>query len=138
MKRAWFRKARTGGGRWSFAAPFALAALLMQVLIPQGFMPSSDPARPGLVICTGHGPLDLADAASKHGAPAKAPGRMMDGPCGFAGHGAASAPPITPSLAMAMVFVARPLAVRLPSSLAPGLGLAAPPPPALGPPASPI
>jgi hypothetical protein len=123
---AW-RKSGVGMG-W-FAALAALA-LLVQVLVPQGFMVSGEPGAGGLVICTGHGPLLSLDS---HGKPAKAP-KQADTPCGFASHGATAGPP--PSFALAaqrVEYTALPSARRL--APAPGRGLAAPPPPSQGPPA---
>ena len=112
-------------------------ALLLQLAVPQGFMPGGS-ARiagfdaPALVICTGHGPLLGLDG---HGKPGKAPSRSNpDAPCGFAGHGAAAAPPLSLLLStQTTVLAARTEPLRV-FDLAPGLGLAAPPPPAQGPP----
>jgi hypothetical protein len=115
-------------GRPAFAVLAALA-LLIQVLVPQGFMISAAPGGAGLVICTGHGPLTLAD---RH-APAKAPKRGSDAPCVFAGLGLASAPPPAPPVAAPALAYEAP-AAALPPSLSPGRGLAAPPPPSRGPP----
>jgi hypothetical protein len=124
---AW-RKSRAGAG-W-FSALAALA-LLVQVLIPQGFMASGDARSHGLVICTGHGPLLNPD---NHGKPGKAPRSAAEAPCGFASHGGAAGP--TPSFALAAArfdYVALPAARRL--RAVPGRGLAAPPPPSQAPPA---
>lgn len=120
---------RATARRWFIA--LAALALMVQVLIPQGYMVSADPAARGLVICTGHGPLLSLD---DHGHPAKAPGKSgADSVCGFAAH-AAGAPP--PSLAALIPVAFEPQAVaaapRL--DLVPGRGLAAPPPPSHAPP----
>ncbi|HEX4183484.1 MAG TPA: hypothetical protein VHY34_09510 [Caulobacteraceae bacterium] len=115
-------------GRWFIA--LAALALLIQVLVPQGFMVSAEPAAPGLVICTGHGPLVIADR--QH--PAKAPKSKADAPCAFAAHGTATPPP-APLEAIAVAFVSEALAPDRLFDLAPGRGLAAPPPPSHGPPA---
>ncbi|MBV9512220.1 MAG: hypothetical protein JO303_18270 [Caulobacteraceae bacterium] len=114
----------------------AAFALLLQLAVPAGFMPSAS-ARiggidaPVLVICTGHGPLLGLDG---HGKPGKAPPKSnSDAPCGFAGHGAAAAPPLSALLSMQAAPAMR--TSRLATfDLTPGLGLAAPPPPAQGPP----
>ena len=119
---------KSGAGTGWFAALAALA-LLVQVLVPPGFMVSGEPGAAGLVICTGHGPLVGLDS---HGKPAKAP-KQADMPCGFAGHGTTAGPP--PSFALAALrveYTVLPGARRLAS--APGRGLAAPPPPSQGPP----
>lgn len=105
----------------------ALAALWMQVLIPQGFMVGATAGAPALVICTGHGALQAADH------PGKAPKPASDAPCAFAGHGVAAAPPILTPLALAG-FQPTALAVQSFVCQSPGRGLAAPPPPSQGPP----
>ena len=67
---------------------------------------------------------------------AKAPAKSKTGmACAFAGHSAAPSPQPAPVLAQPVVFASVPqgLAVR---DLVPGRGLAAPPPPAIGPPAA--
>jgi hypothetical protein len=126
------------GGGWTEAAvsrrwlaAFAVLALLVQALLPQGYMFSATSgAPPSLVICTGHGPLVLS---VDHGAPAKPAKSSHDAPCIFAGHG--------PLVAAAPTLLQRSLkvsflepAVARPYDLLPGLGLAAPPPPSQGPP----
>ncbi len=127
MNGAW-RKLSVGQG---WFAVLATLALLVQVLVPQGFMVSGEPGAAGLVICTGHGPLLSLDS---HGQPAKAPKQAADSFCGFTSHSGTAGPP--PSFALAdfsVEYTARPAARRLAS--APGRGLAAPPPPSQGPPA---
>ena len=115
-------------GRRVFAV-LASLALLLQVLTPPGFMVSSDPAVRGLVVCTGHGPLVVSPQPGK---PAKAPRSTTPGPCVFAAH-AATPPPIA-----TLVPTAEPNAGSGASGavfdLAPGCGLAAPPPPSQAPP----
>lgn len=112
----------------------AALALMLQVLTPPGFMLASSPAGPELVICTGHGPLVVADP---HRHPAKAPKPGADAPCAFAVHGAAVPPPqrLAP---LAVVFTPVAPAAAAAFDLAPGRGLAAPPPPSHGPPTTPI
>ena len=115
----------------------AALALLVQIVVPRGFMLSlsggvNGPGfgAPTLVICTGHGPL-LVDA---HGKPAHAPGKSgSDAPCGFAGHGAGAEPPVALALAASPAQMAHAVVLKT-FDLAPGLGLAAPPPPSQGPP----
>jgi len=105
----------------------ALAALWMQVLVPQGFMVASANTGPALVICTGHGPLLNPDH------PGKAPKPASDAPCVFAAHGAVSAPP-PPPLPAAPGFAPTTPAVQSFVAQTPGRGLAAPPPPSHAPP----
>ena len=109
----------------------ALLALFVQVLAPPGFMVERQGGRTTIVLCTGHGPvLTLSDLT---GHPTKTPKSKPDAPCAFAGHGAAAAPPM-------VAFIGRPLERAGDASgparldLAPGRGLAAPPPPSQGPP----
>jgi hypothetical protein len=126
MTGAW--RERATGRRWVFA--LAALALLLQVLAPQGFMLSGQASSPGLVICTGHGPL-LSHTG--HGKPDKAP-KSADGSCVFAVHGAAAGPPAPVLVAAAPYTFAA--AASLPTfDAAPGRGLAAPPPPSHAPPA---
>ena len=106
----------------------ALAALWVQVLVPQGFMLASASNGPALVICTGHGPLQ---SPADH--PGKAPKPTSDTPCAFAAHGAVSAPPL-PLLLPARVAAPAAIAVQSFVRQSPGRGLAAPPPPSQGPP----
>lgn len=116
------------GRRWFIA--LAALALLIQVLVPQGFMFSAEASTPGLVICTGHGPLVVADPHH----PAKAPKSKADAPCAFAAHGVATPPP-TPVDTVAVAFITADQTPERAFDLAPGRGLAAPPPPSHGPPA---
>lgn len=123
----------SGGGRGWFIALAALA-LMMQVLVPRGFMVATDAGAPQLVICTGHGPLVLADP---HRHPAKAPKPGADTPCAFSAHGAATPPPLHVAVASVGFTPAAP-PPALAFDLAPGRGLAAPPPPSHAPPFFPI
>ncbi len=113
------------------AALVAFLALLIQALIPPGYMLAAGRTGPAaMVICTGHGPLRIGDHHDRQTPPSKA---KAAGLCAFAGHGAA------PVLASA----ARPTPIRWSAetqvgpSVQPrvfvGRGLAAPPP-ARGPP----
>jgi hypothetical protein len=126
------------GGGWTevaasrrWLAAFAVLALLVQALLPQGYMVSATSgAPPSLVICTGHGPLVLN---VDHGAPAKPAKSSHDAPCIFAGHGPlVAAAPTLLLRALTVSFVER--AVTRARDLLPGRGLAAPPPPSQGPP----
>ncbi|MDE2356713.1 MAG: hypothetical protein KGL69_08155 [Alphaproteobacteria bacterium] len=117
------------------AALVAGLLLLLQAAIPPGFMLASGGATPtgapSIVICTGHGPLSYApDAPNPH---RKTPRPSPSQTCPFAGHAGASLVPDLP--APQPITFAR-FAPLTPDGhcLAPGRGLAAPPPPATGPP----
>jgi hypothetical protein len=115
------------GRRW--LTTLAALALAMQVLVPQGFMLGADAGAPGLVICTGHGPLlSLGD----HGKPAKAP-KASDAYCAIAALGGGAPPPVL-TLPPGPAFTTQAPALARPLVSAPGRGLAAPPPPAQAPP----
>jgi len=128
MQWGWIKRAGSRG--WLPA--FALVALLVQALVPQGYMVSSVAGAPGIAICTGHGPLVLSH---DHGQPAKPTKPRHEAPCAFAGHGVGVAP--SAAIGVAGVgpafFDAEPVAGV--HDLLPGRGLAAPPPPSQGPPA---
>ena len=118
----------------SVALTLTAFALALRVLIPAGFMVDTRQGAPaGLVICTGHGPL-IIDGKGDPKAPAKKGGDPL---CPFAGFGA------SPLSAPLSVGPAEPLSVAvdaalgaLAADLAPGRGLAAPPPQSHAPPAS--
>jgi hypothetical protein len=126
---AWAARSIAVGRGWFIA--LATLALAMQVLVPRGYMVSQDRASPGLVICTGHGPLRLAD---RHQAPGKAP-KSSDAPCAFAAHGVSTPPPSLTPLAMVSFGYASDV-VTWTFDLAPGRGLAAPPPQSRAPPST--
>jgi hypothetical protein len=109
----------------------ALLALLLQGLTPPGFMVARNAGGATIAICTGHGAAySLADLG---GHPAKQSPSRPDVPCAFAGHGVVAAPPLAALIAVPIAAPATPVAIpRL--DLAPGRGLAAPPPPSQGPP----
>ena len=111
-----------------------MLALLVQVLVPQGFMVARQGNRPAIVICTGHGPVLSRDDLG--GQPSKAPKSEPDLQCGFSGHGLGLTQSVAPMIASAMYW-STPDLVGADADLAPGRGLAAPPPPSQGPP-SPI
>ncbi len=113
--------------------------LFLKVLIPPGYMaapPQADGPAFALVLCTAQGmvTIDPSDpGAQGDPEPAEDDGARHS-PCVFAGHGLNA--PAT-SLALGEVVVFAPpalhgLATR--AELVPGRGLAAPPPPARGPP----
>ncbi len=108
----------------------SLVALLMQVLVPAGYMVAQGANGPDVVICTGHGAL-LASVDQHH--PGKVPGSRADAPCAFAGHGVLAPPADNAAAAVIQVSHTPVPAIGL-WDLAPGRGLAAPPPPSRGPP----
>jgi hypothetical protein len=113
----------------ALAAPLAVLAIVLQVLVPQGFMPGQAPGGPALVICTGHGPLLRASDLSGSGR--KAPGHHDA--CAFAGHGTAPSLAVGPQVPpVRLAYAAPPPATG--ASQAAARALAAPPPPATGPP----
>jgi len=118
------------------AAPASLVlaffALFLNLAAPPGYMVARQQGGVGVVICTGHGPMTLAggDPSSDH----KTGKTAHDSACAFAGHGLASAPPALWVLGAAP-FAPAPTIGAHASDLAPGRGLAAPPPPSRAPPA---
>jgi hypothetical protein len=119
--------------RPGWVTALALLALAIQVLVPSGFMVSAADAAPTVVICTGHGPLLIGADPANH--PTKAPKPKPAAACAFAGHGTATGSPLqAPSVAIA--FSSAVEVADLKADLMPGRGMAAPPPPSRGPPAS--
>ncbi len=115
------------GGLWLV---LAMLAVCLRILAPAGYMTTPDQPF-ALVICTGEGALKVKSDPSHqdHNAP------QGHAPCAFAGLGVATAPP-EPSAVLAHVpFVRATAPAARPASMRPGQGLAAPPPPATGPPA---
>ena len=110
------------------------AAMLMRILVPQGWMPSSG----GLTMCVGGERVALPAAAqallAEHGVPIpNDTPPPHDAPCAFAGFGHALAVPLLPVLLLPALAIFAPVAAtRL--TIAIGRGLAAPPPPSTGPP----
>lgn len=127
--RAWLN---SGGGP-AAALPLLLLALALRMLVPAGWMPAADGR--GIELCTGMGVVKAwVDADGRIHRDAPAP-EKPDQPCTFAGLSApllAGAGPVQLAAipAMAAHLGERPLLVRV------GQGLAAPPPPATGPPAT--
>lgn len=116
----------------------AFLALGLQLLFPAGFMAAEPGQARGLpiVICTAQGQTiaDWDALSAPDGGHKKAPPKSMAG-CPFAGHAVAADPPAPAALVRPVVFDAAPAPSR-PYLVAPGRGLAAPPPPAIGPPLS--
>lgn len=115
-------------------AMLALAAMSLKMAVPTGFMPGDSLARP-LILCPGQGSLSAMHMVhGRKGAPPTSPHHVPDHLCAFAGLGLASLP----------LPLADPLIAPIPSgsvvtviaigAIAPGRGLAAPPPPSHAPP----
>lgn len=117
-------------------------AMALRMLVPLGWMPVSDGHGFRITMCTGSGPMDMAVAmpgmAMHHGDDHTGQDHgqqpMQDHPCTFAHLALSFAEPVLPVLALPPLARAEALAAR-PLTLAIGRGLAAPPPPATGPPA---
>lgn len=118
------------GGRRQIAAWLVACALLMRMLVPAGWMPSTERGF-AIMMCSSAGAAPVWVSLDEH---APKPQRH-DQPCTFAAFAVAivvpadSGPLPLPALASTAVF-ALPIA-----GLAIGRGLAAPPPPPTGPPA---
>jgi hypothetical protein len=138
--------------RWdgirAVCAALAFLALALQLTFPPGYM-MAEPGHGLLVLCPAQGPgpdspsdamagMDMAgmdmsgtDMAAAHDkAPAKSKSMAT---CPFAGHATGSTPPTPVAVAQSVAFVAAAAPTR-PYLVFPGRGLAAPPPPAIGPP----
>lgn len=109
-------------------------ALAMRVLIPSGYMPSSERSF-ALTICTGMDTQTVwMDKTGKLHKEDPSKGKSVEHPpCAFAG---AAMPADFPSAALqiAMAPVALAIPVFAKREISVGAGLAAPPPPAIGPP----
>lgn len=116
----------------------AVLALSLRILIPSGWMPAAD--RFGLIPCLGTAPgaTTLAKTMAHHATPHRQgheKGDQGDKPCAFIGFACALAEPDALASAVALpVLQSAPLAVAAPTTV--GAGLAAPPPPPTGPPAT--
>lgn len=138
-------QSRIGSRPWLYQtlATLALLAMVFRALLPQGFMlgsTQSGDAPISVQLCSENGVIDLwfnpstgaflpHDSAAGHGSN-KAP--HSDSPCVFAAiaHLAAPVVPLLPVIAPVWVVAA----TFETSFIAPGLGLAAPPPFSTGPP----
>jgi hypothetical protein len=113
------------------AACLAALALFLLVAVPPGVMVEPSDGGPRIVVCTGHGPLLVGSPESSK--PGKAPKQPQSGVCAFAGHGGSGAiPSVFAPTPACFARVAR--AAITERDLAPGRGLAAPPPPSHAPP----
>jgi hypothetical protein len=117
-------------------------ALIAKLLVPVGWMPAFDGHRVTLEMCGGYGPVsppmatamkDAADAMNgAHSEHRKHDKAGADQPCGFAALSFALAGPAAPALERLPAMRERMASWVLTVSI--GRGLAAPPPPATGPP----
>ena len=116
------------------SAALLVLALAVRVIIPSGWMPSSERGF-ALTICTG---MDVQtvwmDSKGKLHKEDPSKGKSVDhSPCAFAGDTVASANAHIGDYA-ALPHIASALPVLSGQSVSVGAGLAAPPPPAIGPP----
>ena len=118
----------------NIAGALILLALALRVIIPSGFMPSSERGF-ALTICTGMDTQTVwMDKSGKLHKADPSKGKSVEHqPCAFAGTAmAADMPAADFQVAMAPVALAIPVFAKREISV--GSGLAAPPPPAIGPP----
>jgi hypothetical protein len=117
-----------------FVSVLIVLTLLSRVLIPAGWMPSQNTGHSLITLCTGSGMVEAwVDAkGALHKLPVDKKGKDS-GQCAFAGVGAAAK---MTDLQNLLLSAAEPesLPFSKQSHLIIGLGLAAPPPPATGPP----
>jgi hypothetical protein len=113
-----------------------VAALLVRSIAPDGWMPVVNAAGGiEITVCNGTGPDDAMILSPDGKLHHKVPGKSQPGDhaCAFSGLGIADAPP--PVIALVAPIASHDAAPALGSiQIAPGRGLAAPPPPATGPP----
>lgn len=122
----------SGGPR--VALTLTMLAIILKLMVPPGFMIADTGAAIPLTICTGHGPLVLDSDAVKT---PKAPAHKIDAPCTGAGNVTPPGPPLGAILAAPFLWAAPVLGAGLVPDIAPGRGLAAPPPPSQAPPTRP-
>lgn len=118
----------------NIAAAVILLALALRVIIPSGFMPSSERGF-ALTICTGMDTQTVwMDKSGKLHKEDPSKGKSVEHqPCAFAG-AAMAADVLSADFQVAMAPVALAIPVFAKREVSVGAGLAAPPPPAIGPP----
>jgi hypothetical protein len=124
---------RTSHRRWLLA--FVVLALAARMLVPSGWMPSFADGRTTITLCTGAGMVEAwvdEDGAIHKEKPTGS--STHDQPCAFAGLGAVADTPNVPALAQPAILAVAASRPFDATNVAVGLGLAAPPPPAIGPP----
>ena len=125
---------RTSSPFRNIAAAMILLALALRVIIPSGFMPSSERGF-ALTICTGMDTQTVwMDKSGKLHKEDPSKGKSVEHqPCAFAG-AAMAADVLSADFQVAMAPVALAIPVFAKREVSVGAGLAAPPPPAIGPP----
>ena len=113
---------------WSACITIALLGVLVRALIPTGYMASAERG-PGFVICS----AQTTDVATQKGEDPFHKSKSEAASCPFAVLQLALHGPIAPAIG-APVIRCSIVPATATSRLAPGLGLAAPPPPPTGPP----
>jgi hypothetical protein len=117
---------------WSCVGQTLVAlALFLMVLVPQGTMMARSGDQVFITICTGHGPATLAAPDGLGGKKTPPARKAPDSPCPFAGHAPPAPVPSVATFSRTSAFPPPTNAPRIADSVAPGQGLAAPPPPAL-------
>ena len=118
----------------NIAAALIVLALALRVIIPSGFMPSSERGF-ALTICTGMDTQTVwMDKSGKLHKEDPSKGKSVEHqPCAFAG-AAMAADVLSAEFQIAMAPVALAIPVFAKREVSVGAGLAAPPPPAIGPP----
>ncbi len=118
----------------NIAAAMIVLALALRVIIPSGFMPSSERGF-ALTICTGMDTQTVwMDKSGKLHKEDPSKGKSVEHqPCAFAG-AAMAADVLSADFQVAMAPVALAIPVFAKREVSVGAGLAAPPPPAIGPP----
>ena len=118
----------------NIAAALIVLALALRVIIPSGFMPSSERGF-ALTICTGMDTQTVwMDKSGKLHKEDPSKGKSVEHqPCAFAG-AAMAADVLSADFQVAMAPVALAIPVFAKREVSIGAGLAAPPPPAIGPP----
>ena len=118
----------------NIAAALIVLALALRVIIPSGFMPSSERGF-ALTICTGMDTQTVwMDKSGKLHKEDPSKGKSVEHqPCAFAG-AVMAADVLSADFQVAMAPVALAIPVFAKREVSVGAGLAAPPPPAIGPP----
>ena len=118
----------------NLAAALIVLALALRVIIPSGFMPSSERGF-ALTICTGMDTQTVwMDKSGKLHKEDPSKGKSVEHqPCAFAG-AAMAADVLSADFQIALAPVALAIPVFAKREVSVGSGLAAPPPPAIGPP----
>ncbi|WP_232476273.1 hypothetical protein [Flavisphingomonas formosensis] len=123
----------------AFTLALIICALLMRMLVPQGWMPVDTADGLRITICTGAGPVQIelprqsaASDGTHHRTGDQGHG-AAEMPCAFSGLALALDTPSLPGF-VAPIVTLLPWLAGAPGFVTIGRGLAAPPPPATGPP----